>query len=166
MDRGHREIDCHLKDVWKCSRNIPHVWFFFSSFFSPYSEKPHWNVHTSGKEQLAWQVLTFDLKACGVCKRGEWSRLRKKKKKKTEREICKIETDKVMMVRENVLFPRLRNISGDSLNGEPVYSNSMVTEMSSLLANTVHYVCAHSRIPTFILLHYCCWGYSIYISFC
>ena len=50
--------------------------------------------------------------------------------------ICKIETDKVMMVRENVLFPRLRNINSDGVNGESVYGNSVVAEMSSLLANT------------------------------
>lgn len=51
--------------------------------------------------------------------------------------MCKIETDKVMMVWENVLFSRLRSINSDSLNGESVYSNSMVTEMSSLLANAL-----------------------------
>lgn len=41
-----------------------------------------------------------------------------------------------MMVWENVLSPRLRNMNSDSLNRESVYSNSMVAEMSSLLANT------------------------------
>lgn len=51
--------------------------------------------------------------------------------------ICKIEADKVMMVGENVLLSRLRNISGDSLNGKSVFGNNMVTEMSSLLTNTL-----------------------------
>lgn len=63
--------------------------------------------------------MKFDLKAFGV---------------------CKIETDKVTMVWENVLFSRLKNINSDSLNGESVYSNSMVREMSSLLAKYIMYV--------------------------
>lgn len=66
-------------------------------------------------EKPVWQGVKSDLKAFGV---------------------CRIEADKVTMVWENVLFSLLRNINSDSLNGESVYGNSMVTEMSSLLANT------------------------------
>lgn len=47
-----------------------------------------------------------------------------------------------MMVWENVLSARLRNMNSDSLNRESVYSNSMVAKMSSLLANT------HTHIHT------------------
>lgn len=70
---------------------------------------------------------------------------------KQEKEICKIETDKVMMAWENVLFPWLRNISSDSLNGESVYSNSMVTEISSLLPNALC-MCTHTHIYLTVLL--------------
>lgn len=61
---------------------------------------------------------------------------------KEEKGICQIESDKVRTVSENVLFPRLRSINSDSVNGESVYSNSVVTEMSSLLANTLC-MCTH-----------------------
>ncbi len=70
---------------------------------------------------------------------------------KKEKGICKIETDKVRMVWENVLFSRLRNINNDSLNGASVYSNSMVTETSSLLANTLC-MFTYTHIHTFILI--------------
>lgn len=47
--------------------------------------------------------------------------------------ICKIEADKVMMVGENVLLSRLRNIGGDSLNGKCVlkqygHRNELITD--------------------------------------
>lgn len=50
--------------------------------------------------------MKFDLKAFGVCKMESGVGYAKK-----ENGICKIETDKVMMVWENVLFPMLSNIT-------------------------------------------------------
>lgn len=94
--------------------------------------------------------MKFDLKASGVCKRESEVGCAK-----NEKRICKTETDKVMMVWENVLLPQLRNIHSDSVNGESVYSNSMVTEMSSLLANTLcrcTFIYTHTHMHTFVLI--------------
>lgn len=60
-----------------------------------------------------------------------------------------------MMVWENVLLPQLRNIHSDSVNGESVYSNSMVTEMSSLLANALYrctFIHTHAHICLYITM--------------
>lgn len=51
-----------------------------------------------------------------------------KKKKKEKGGICKIETDKVMMVGENVLSSPLRDINNDTASGESVYGNSATQE--------------------------------------
>lgn len=59
---------------------------------------------------------------------------------KRKKGICKIETDKVMMVWENVLFPRLRDINSDSVNGEPVYGNrnELITGRYIMYVHIIH----------------------------
>lgn len=129
MDCGRVEIDCHLKApllletfgkapatflmcdsvkshtyctlLWKCSRTLK-------------------SLH--GKEwNLIWRRLVHAKGKLKYC-------LQKKEKEKA---ICKIESDKVMTVWENVLDPQQWR-----LNGESVYSNSTLAGISSLWANT------------------------------
>lgn len=82
----------------------------------------------------------MELKASGVCKSVTEVVYAKEGKG-----ICKIETDKVMTVYENVLSPRLSSINSDSLKGESVYSNSMSGPRNELITGKyIMYVHMHT----------------------
>lgn len=93
MDLGHMEnwlsaeSAIVIRNIWKGSRNIPHVWC---------CEKSHllYTVQKMLVHRIAGVARSkFYLKACSVCKMETEVGYAKR-----EKGICKIETDKVMMV--------------------------------------------------------------------